>query len=441
MPQQPVQPAPLHQDSLTQLKQLSVMTQFYPPDFAPTGQLIEELVAYLEQQGIHIDIFTGQPGYAANQQTAPAKEQLGNLFIRRSRTSSLWPHRIRGKAISGLLFAIRSALHLLKPSARQGTLLLTTAPPYLAVAGFLANLVFGTPYVCLVYDVYPDVAVGLGVIPEQHHLVRLWRRFNQWVWQRAQSIIVLSSTMKDRVLACCPEVADKTFVIHSWADPNLIQPIPKQDNWFAKKYQLVEPFTVLYSGNMGRCHDMDTILEAAQQLQGEPVQFVFVGGGPKLPICQAKVKALGLTNCLFLPYQEKRHLAYSLSAGDLALVSIAPGMEGLVAPSKLYGTLAAGFSIAAICQQKSYLRQILADAKCGEAFLNGDSTSLANHIRYLAEHRHLATQMGESGRRYFESHFTLKTIAQQYLRALSSMSESYSAKFEIPATASADKLI
>ncbi|NET86257.1 MAG: glycosyltransferase family 4 protein, partial [Moorea sp. SIO1F2] len=43
---------------------LSVLTQFFPPDYAATGQLIQELVMQLGKQGIDIKVFTGQPGYA-----------------------------------------------------------------------------------------------------------------------------------------------------------------------------------------------------------------------------------------------------------------------------------------------------------------------------------------------------------------------------------------
>lgn len=177
-------------------------------------------------------------------------------------------------------------------------------------------------------------------------------------------------------------------------------------------------FTVLYSGNIGRCHDMDTILEAAEQLQNEPIQFVFIGDGAKRESCVDQISTLGLSNCQFLPYQEKQVLPYSLTAGDLSLVSISPGMEGLIAPSKLYSILAAGRPIAAICEPHSYLRQLLAEAKCGAAFNNGDGTGLAKFIRSLAIDTQLANRMGNAGRRYLKSNFTPEIIARQYSNLL-----------------------
>lgn len=393
---------------------LSIITQFYPPDYAATGQLIEELANQLKNQGVQIHVFTGQPGYAFQKKSAPTIERNDKLLIRRSRTARLWPKRIRGKAINGLLFCLRSAFHLLKSCWRGDVLLLTTAPPFLPLLGYLAHLIFKLPYLCLLYDLYPDVAVELQVVSEKHWMVRFWNLVNQEIWKNSSGIIVLSPSMEKRIVAKCPEVADKIAVIHSWANPELIVPLPKQDNWFAHKHNLVDKFTVLYSGNMGRCHDMETILEAAKLLHSEPIQFVFIGDGAKRKVCLEQVKALGLSNCLFLPYQDKKYLPYSLTACDLSLVSISPGMEGLVAPSKLYGILAAGRPVATICEEHSYLRQLVEDARCGATFRNDDAAGLAEFILNLANNRDLAHQMGKAGRRYLKSNFTLEIIGKQY---------------------------
>lgn len=397
---------------------LSIITQFFPPDYAATGQLIEELALQLGRQGLPVDIFTGQPGYAFNKESAPAIEHLDQVKIKRSRMTRIWSKRIRGKALNGLLFCLRSGVHLLRNRSRGDVLLLTTAPPFLPLLGYLVHKSFGLPYVCLLYDLYPDVAVELKVVSREHWAVRLWDTINCHVWRRAQKIIVLSSTMKDRVVAKCPEIKDKVSVIHNWADPNQIVPIAKHQNWFAKAFNLVDTFTVLYSGNMGRCHDMETILTAAKLLKDQPIQFVFIGNGAKREGFRAKASQLGLHNCQFLPYQDKQNLPYSLTACDLSLVSVSPGMEGLVAPSKLYAALAAGRPLAIICEQHSYLRTMLQESGCGEAFSNGDAEGLAAFIRRLAADSQLTKQMGQAGRRYLQSNFTPDLIAQQYSQVL-----------------------
>lgn len=394
---------------------LSIVTQFYPPDFAATGQFVEELATRLAER-IQVQVFTGQPGYAYQTENAPQEELKNGVKIRRSRITHT--RKKIGRTLSSLLFCARSAWHLMRRENRGDIVLFVSEPPYLQTLGYLANWLCNLPYACLVYDLYPDVAVELGVVPANHGLVRFWNAVNQRVWNRAASIIVPSETMKERITDRFPEFANKITVIHNWADPTWIKPLAKQDNSFAHTHNLVEKFTVLYSGNMGRCHDMNTILGAARELNNEPVQFVFIGGGPKREECIKTVQDWGLTNCLFLPYQDKSTLPESLTACDLSLVSIDVGMEGLVAPSKFYSAVSSGNPVAVICEPHSYLRQLVAEANCGAAFNNGDSQGLAGFIRYLMKDAQVKNQMGSSGHRYIASHFTPELISQQYFKVL-----------------------
>ena len=306
---------------------LLIITQFFPPDYAATGQLIQELATQLGSENIEVSVFTGQPGYAFSEATAPAKEKVEGVSVKRSRASGLWSGRITGKAVNGVLFCLRVALHILRHRKKNDVLLITTAPPFLSVVGYVANLVCGVPYVCLVYDLYPDVATEFGLISASHPIAKLWDWINGLVWKRAKSIIVLSETMKSRITDKHPQVDSKIAIIHNWAKADWIKPLAKKQNWFARQHGIDRKFTVMYSGNLGRCHDVETILGTIELLRDEPIQFVFIGAGAKHEICRQKVAEWGLDTCTFLPYQDRKNLPYSLTACDLALVSIAEGME------------------------------------------------------------------------------------------------------------------
>lgn len=401
-----------------QRQKLFVVNQFYPPDYAPTGQLIHELVEHLGKRGHCIRVFTGQPGYAFNNELASPLQRFHNVIVQRTRATRIWSKRIRGKTVNGLLFFIRTAPHLLKHLQKRDILLLTTAPPFLPILGYLVHLLIGVPYVCILYDVYPDVAQTLGVVSPHHWVVKLWDWLNLLTWNRANKIIVLSQTMKEQILSKHPHLNQKIQIISNWADPNWIVPLDKSKNWFAQEHGLTKKFTILYSGNMGRCHDMDTILKTAKELENEPFQFVFIGGGAKYESSKKTVREWGIDNCLFLPYQERRVLPLSLTACDLSLVSIEEGMCGVVAPSKLYSVLATGRPVAIICDFSCFLPEIVKKIKCGATFANGNSLELAQFIREMANNPELAQSMGEAGRNYLVSHCSLETIAKQYVEAL-----------------------
>ncbi|NJM44767.1 MAG: EAL domain-containing protein [Alkalinema sp. RU_4_3] len=397
---------------------MKLITQFYPPDFAATGQFMDELAQNLAQQGVDVQVFTAQPGYAFAQGKAPVQEQMGKVRIERSNFLRGGSRRWAGRTLTSLAFCAHTLWHLRQRKNRADILLLTSEPPFLQVVGLLMNWLFGTRFVTLIYDLYPEVAVELDVLDQNHGLIKFWNMVNKKVWDTAEAIVVPCQTMKDRIVKRHPDLADKITVIHNWADPTWIQPIAKASNPFVQEHDLLNKFVVLYSGNMGRCHDIDTILGAAKILKDEPIEFIFVGGGPKREIVQQQVQDLKLKNCTFLPYQDKSVLPLSLTACDLSLVSVDVGMEGLVAPSKFYSALCAGRPVAIICEPHSYLRGLVSDASCGAAFRNGDSQGLSEFIRHLSKDHAMADRMGKCGHRYIQEYFTPDQISQQYFRIL-----------------------
>jgi glycosyltransferase involved in cell wall biosynthesis len=418
-------PAVEELNSLTPLKarqqiDLKIINQFFPPDYAATGQLIEELAHNLKVFG-RVQVFTSQPSYAFERDDSPRTEFHNSLSIRRSQSAHFWPQRIRGKAVAGLIFFVRTALHLLRHAKNQGIVVLTTAPPFLPVLGYLLSRVCQIRYVCLLYDLYPDIAIELGVIKPQHWLVKLWERLNCLTWQHAEAIIVLSENMKERIVTKQPGIEDKITIIPSWVDPEQIVPIHKQDNWFAQQHELVKPFTVLYSGNMGRCHDMDTLFDAVKLLRDTSIRFVFIGSGEKRKQFQQSVAEMGLTNCLFLPYQSRENLPFSLTACDVSIVSVSERMEGLVAPSKLYSALASGRPIVSICPENSYLNDVFERANCGATVRNGDSQGLADYLYKLSQNPQLANELGRSGREYCRNNYTSAKITKDYLMLFQSL--------------------
>ncbi len=405
-------------------KKISIITQFFPPDFAATGQFIYELAASLAESGLAVDVFTGMPGYAFRRGSVLRQEVQGGVVIRRTGATRLISKRIRSKVLTSLLFVLRCLVKFRHRDLRGEHWVITSAPPFLGILGWFYHKVLGQTYSCIVYDIYPDVAVRLSVVGEQHLLVRLWHWVNRKVWRRAQSLIVLNEPMRELLVRRDPSLKDKIHVISSWANPEVIRPLPKGENWFVQQHGWGDRFVVMYSGNLGRCHDEATLIACAQLLGDRPkILFSFIGDGVGCRAVEAAIINRTLVNAVRLPYQEQEVLPYSLAAADVSIVSMRANVEGVIAPSKVYGMLAVGRPIVAICPPHSYLRQLIQDGNCGACFDNGDAQGMADYLRALAQDPQRQKALGENARRYFEEYFTLKQIMPQYLRALGLHSE------------------
>src|SRR5207248_628607 len=121
-------------------------------------------------------------------------------------------------------------------------------------------------------------------------------------------------------------------VIPNWSNDEEIVPVASCDNPLRRDWKLEGKFVVGYSGNLGRAHDFETVLGAAERLRANPqIVFLFIGGGHSFAELAQRVKELQLEPMFrFLPYQDRALLKYSLGVPDVHLLSLRPELEGLI---------------------------------------------------------------------------------------------------------------
>ncbi len=349
---------------------------------------------------------------------ASRNEQFRNVRIQRIWSTRLNKNKKIGKVINSLTFFF-SALWKSLTSDRIGPLLIVSNPPFLPLVGFFCKIFQQRNYIFLVHDVYPDIAVQLGYLSRYSIVTRIWNWINRIIYSNASQVIVLSNSMKEVVLKKMSgeyrnALEKKMTIIHNWADADYIKPVAKSENLFLKENGLLGKFIVLYSGNMGLFHELEMIIEVANKINDNDIQFVFIGEGGKKKTLESLVEQYGLTNVSFFPYQDQSVLPFSLTAASVSLVTLEQNIEGLAMPSKLYTTMAAGNPIIVVCDEQSDLRKIVHDAQCGFQVNHHDNDEMIRTLLLLKDRSELGTQLGSNARKYFEQHYTLEKAVVSY---------------------------
>jgi len=264
------------------------------------------------------------------------------------------------------------------------------------------------PFVFLVHDVYPDIAVKLGIIAPRSLAERVWRATYRRIYRAAARIVVLGPRMRDVIRrSLAPNDYSKCAIIPNWADGDTIVPRDRGDNPLRLELGLVDKLVVLYSGNMGPAHDMETVLDAAEQLRHVPdLRFLLIGAGGQWDRVSAMVRERELANVTMLPYQPQEVLPYSLTCGDISLVTLREGMEGLLVPSKVYSSLAAGLAILAVMGPDSEIGDIVKEYDCGYRVTQGDVDGLVRAITQMHDDPALLSNMKKRARSCFEGNYT-----------------------------------
>ena len=397
---------------------LSFLSQYFFPELISTGQLLTELAEDLVDLGCSVTVVAGQPTYYESSRVPLEMEHKG-IKIFRVRNTQFEKNSAFGKILNSTSFFI-GAIQKSWALSRDAIILVVTNPPILPFVPYLLSFLGNRRYICLIHDVYPDIAVRLGYLRQGGVLWGLWEMMNRRVMRGASALIVLGRDMEEKVREKLDRSEwGKIRVIPNWSDGDAIHPLDKSENPFLPENGLIaSTFIVQYSGNMGLSHDMETIVDAANRLQDLPVQFLFIGGGGKREKIEKMVADLRLGNVRFLPYQPKDKLRYSLPCSDVSLVCLEEEVEGLSVPSKYYGILASGRPVIAIVGERSEIAMSVRESGCGYIVHPRDPDALAEKIRYLFEHPEISIKMGKNARESLEKNYSRKLIVGKYFELL-----------------------
>jgi glycosyltransferase involved in cell wall biosynthesis len=380
------------------------LNQYFHPDVAATAQLASDLGEHLAAAGHEVWALASARAYAAPQTWRPLYERHRGVSIVRVPATALGRRSRAARVLdygSYLAALVPTVLALPRPDL----VVALSTPPLVAALGLLLRR-RGARLAYWVMDVYPEVAIALGALGERSLAARALQGLSRRIISEADLVIALDDAMAGQLTAAGADPR-RLQVIDNWVD-DTIRPHPGGDHALRQRLGLGDRFTISYSGNMGMGHDFDTVLQAMERLARHPqrdaLHWLFVGDGPRRAALEARVRALGVPHT-FLSYRARAELPLSLTAADASLVTLDERLAGLLAPSKVYGLLAAGVPILYVGPEAGRTSELVATHGVGLAVKNGDAAGLAQAVLALAHDPARARAMGARGRALHEARF------------------------------------
>jgi len=401
------------------MKRLIVLNRYFFPDHSATSQLLGDLMFCVAGAGVEVHVVTSRQLYDDPERQLPASEIERGVFIHRVSTTKFGRSGLPGRALDYLSF-YRSAYNLMRNLIqRDDVVIAMTDPPLCSILGMRATRKKGARLVNWLQDIYPEIAVELGVPLFKGPIASSVCYWRDRSLKSAAVNVVVGEGMAERLVKRGLTSA-RIKVIHNWTDDTEIVPIPHKQNHLRKLWGLEDKFVVAYSGNLGRAHDFDTILAASERLRHDArIIFLFIGSGHSLDKLTNLARSRGLAASFrFIPYQEHAFLKYSLGVPDLHWLSLKPGLEGLIVPSKFYGIAAAGRPTIAITAADGEIANLVRTNNCGRVIEPGESEKLAATILELSRSPEQLVTMGRNARAMLDSQFTRRAAFRRWCDVL-----------------------
>jgi colanic acid biosynthesis glycosyl transferase WcaI len=410
---------PRSSDSPSTRPRVLFLNRSYWPCAEATGQLLTELCEDLAHS-FDVTVVAGQPNQNPERRSFHVRgvDRRRGVQIRRVWNSTFSKAWLPGKAVNLLSYLLTASLAAVR-LPRPEVIVVETDPPLLCVLGAFLRHWYGAKLVVYLQDIYPDVAVALGKLPNSIP-TRWLRKLMFGIYRRADRVVVLSQEMRS-LLVESGISGERISCIPNWVDTRQIRPV-KQDNPFRARLGLEDEFLVMYSGNIGLSQRLEDLLAAAAALRDRSdIRFLLVGDGASKPALEETVRQYSLTNVSFLPYQPKDELAASLSAADLQVVSIDPRVTKYLMPSKLYGVLASGTAVLAVAPQRCELAEVTRSQQVGLVVPPADPAVMAETILWCADHRDELRTMGQRGCELAREEYDRAILTERFAEMLSEL--------------------
>ena len=414
-------------------KRILIYAHYYAPDVASTGQLLQDLAEGMTE-AFEVTVVCTVPSY-----TGTIAEKYREKRVYREERNGVHVIRVpvpafskssRISRIHNLLKYYLEARNATETVGAQDYVFTISQPPIMGgMLGVYGKKKLGAKLVYCIQDFNPEQIMATGYIRMKAILkAAMW--LDKRNCRKSDLIVTvgrdLCETLEQRFQG---RTVPNYIMINNWIDEKEIYPLPIDDagvTAFRREYGLDEKFVFMYSGNIGLYYDLEGLIQVIEKFQnaktpdGREVMFAFVGAGSVLDKLKKYQKEHQLEHVVFIPYQDKDKLIFSLNAADVHWCVNAKGIKGISCPSKFYGIAAVGKPVLAVLEPGSEVRMLIEEIGCGQCAEPGDYQMIRENIQWFIDHagdENLA-KMGSRGREYLMEHLTKDLSIAKYTEAI-----------------------
>ncbi len=398
-----------------------IFTQVYVPDPAAVGQYIADAASELVKNGNRVIVYTANRGYDDPTQVLEKKQMIQGVEVRRLPFSSFGKKTIIHRLAGQLSFLVQCIVRgVLARDLKH--LLISTSPPMCAFAAITVGLFRKIPITYWVMDLNPDQVVEMGIMKKNALPVKAMDWLNRRILKRASHIVCLDRFMADRVCKK-KKVQDKISIIPPWPLENHGTLISHDQNPFRKKYNLQGKCVIMYSGNHSPANPLETIVQAAVELEKQlpNVVFMFIGGGKAKQAVEDAIKKHSPGNIIALPYQPLDQIQFSLSAADVHIVSVGPKVVGIVHPCKVYGAMALGKPVLLLGPKPCHVSDLIEKNPFGWHVGHGETKQMCQTLIAISKlSQQEIADKGKQGLMLIQNQINRKVLTQQFCQIVES---------------------
>lgn len=417
-------------------KHILFYAHYYIPDVASTGQILKELAEGLLDE-FKVTIICVVPSYGGTIEDKYKtqrfyKENINGVDVFRIRVPEFTKKKklSRIKNILSYYFGARKATKMV---GEVDYVFSISQPPILGgMLGLYGKKKLRAKFIYNIQDFNPEQIMAVNYSSNKA-VIKIMMALDKKSCKNSDLVITVGRDLVETIHKRFKgEKEPNVALINNWIDEKAIHPLERDNNKvkeFKERYGLNEKFVIMYSGNIGLYYDLENLIKVMEQFDentkssdGRSVVFAFVGDGGMLNNLKDYVNEKKIKNIVFIPYQAKENLIYSLNAADVHWCVNSKGIKGVSCPSKGYGIMATGKPVIGVLEKGSEIRCLIDDSACGLCCEPADYIQIKKIISiFINMTTDNLDNMGRKGREYLDSFLTKDVSIRKYKTIIETM--------------------
>lgn len=426
------------------MKKILIYAHYYFPDVASTGQILKELAEGMLGE-FKVTVICVVPSYSGviekeYKQQNYYVENINGVKLLRVRVPEFKKNDKISRIKNILSYFIRAILITFMIGPQDFVFSISQPPILGGLLGVLGKWIKRAKFIYNIQDFNPEQTIAVEY-SKNRLVLKIMMVLDKFSCKHSNLVITVGRDLVQRMdIRFKNRNTPKTIMINNWIDEKNIYPLSSENEkivTFRKEFGLENKFVIMYSGNIGLYYDLENLIkvlksfrkgythsgiweEGPKTADGRDVVFAFIGAGSVLDNLVSYVKKHQFENIIFIPYQDKENLIYSLNAGDVHWCINAKGIKGVSVPSKAYGIMAVAKPILGVLEKGTEIRCLIEDTCCGICCDPGEYEKVKENIRWFIKNASTdkIEKMGENGRNYLVNNLSKDEAIRKYKEAI-----------------------
>ncbi len=399
------------------------LSQYFPPEAGATQTRAYEMARTFVRLGHSVTMISEIPNHPSG---IIPPQYRGKLYERQGLDGidviRVWVKASQEKNFGSRLrfylsFMVTATLAgLLLARDRYDMIYCSSPPLFVGGVGLSISRLKHLPFIFEVRDLWPESAVALGELSNPRW-IRWAERLEQACYQRAKRIVIVTQGIQQRLIDRRVP-GEKLILIPNGANLDLFRFQLEDRARLRTQLGWEDCFIAVYAGIFGLAQDLETIIQAAENLHDHPsIRFLLIGEGPRKEDIVSMVAGKSLSNVIILPEQPREAIPGYLSAADISLVPLR-GLDLFkgALPTKIFDAWACERPV--IISIDGEARQMIEVSQAGHYVPPEDPRALAQALIDLQSNPGLCAEMGENGRKFTAENYSRPALAEKLIKIL-----------------------